>query len=390
MVDPDQPLIVTQPVLGPIGSAEVERAIPDLRGRRPKIVEIAPTKTDLASARELDWPSLEAEQDRLFETSLRPEIAGRRLLSYFGLSPIPLAMHLGYRVQATIRSEVYLRHHGRGDYAWDAHERARRRASLIPSSLPEHGSTDVGPLVVRVSTAHRIHAMETNEVVPSSLAQVDVAVVKPDLDALETREAVEQVALEFRKTLERLRSLFPNRTEIHVFAAVPVGLAFLMGTHVNPTVYPDVVTYQYLAKERPRYRRAIVLTEKKAAPNVAVAFHAAPTEATEIDLSRTALGSSMPDWSNPVWDRLHRLLCDALPDSKLGRPLLLRCGFHEADLAWEVSARTFWTAALDQAARSARMGKLIHRLLEHGPIAAFHDVLREIVASAQEEEMNAR
>lgn len=383
MADEDRLLVVTHPVIGAIDEAEIVHAIPGLRERPWRRVEIAPLRADHGSLHEIDWQSARAEQERLFERRLRAELRRRSCLAYFGLAPIPLAMHLGYRVRAEVRADVYQRHHERHDWRWAAEIRSKRRCLLQPLSFPEHGSTDVGPLVVRVSTAHRIDPRETSEIVPSSLAQVDVAIAEPGLDALETSEAVMEVKVGFRRALERLKTLFPRTTEVHVFAAVPVGLAFLLGTQINPTVYPDVITYQYWAKDIPRYRRAIVLTEKTTS-NAALSFGPSPVAAREADRLARSLDELKLEWSDPRWTELHDLLCSAVPEARSIRAILDRSGIRPAEVISEDRARHIWKDALDVAARCARLAALIHQLLRDPTITAYHDKLRKIVERLQQ------
>ncbi|HMY16529.1 MAG TPA: SAVED domain-containing protein [Polyangium sp.] len=260
MLDSKRLLVVAHPMLTGIGQAEIDRQIP----KSPQaagfdFVEIAPLRTSLADLYDLEWAAVHEAQEALFVEKLRPHLERRGQIAYFGLAPIPLAIHLGYRVQSTTKINVYQRHHDRQDWSWAPKNRASTRPFLEPIQAPERGSSAPGELVIRVSTSARIAPADTEVVVPRCLAAVDIALVEPNPDAFETREALESVAAEFSRTLTRLMTLFPNATTIHLFAAVPVGLAFLLGSRINPTMNPDVVTYQFDAKRSPKYKKAIVL-----------------------------------------------------------------------------------------------------------------------------------
>jgi len=260
-------LVVAHPLLTGIGEAEIDRVIP--KSRRTAgfdFVEIAPLRTTLAEQYDLDWAALQEVQEQLFAEKLRPHLEGRQQMAYFGLAPIPLAIHLGYRVQSTVKIDVYQRHHDRQDWSWTPSGRASTRSFLEPIRLPERGSSAPGVVVIRVSTSARIAPEDTEAVVPQCLAAVDIAIISPHPDALETREALDTVVAEFSRTLTQLHTLFPNLTAIHLFAAVPVGLAFRLGSRINPTMNPEVVTYQFDAKRSPRYKKAIVLGAPPAIP----------------------------------------------------------------------------------------------------------------------------
>jgi len=260
MLDSNRLLVVTHPILTAIGDADVDRAIPKARRSAGfDYVELTPVRTTLAEEYDLDWAAVHAAQERLFIEKLRPHLEGREQLAYFGFAPVPLAIHLGYRVQSTIKIDVYQRHHGRQDWVWAPSGKSSTRSFLEPIRLPEHGSSAPGAVVIRVSTSARIAPKDTEEIVPHCLAAVDIALVSPHPDALETRGALDSVVDAFSDVLTHVRNLFPNLTTIHLFAAVPVGLAFRLGSRINPTMNPEVVTYQYDAKRLPHYKNAIVL-----------------------------------------------------------------------------------------------------------------------------------
>lgn len=271
MVDANRLLVVAHPLLTGIDHAEIDRAIPKQRRTAGfDFVEIAPLRTTLADQYDINWAVVQEEQEQQFVERLRPHLDGRKQMAYFGMAPIPLAIHLGYRVQSTVKIDVYQRHHDRQDWNWTPSGRAATRTFLEPIRLPERGSSAPGEIVLRVSTSARIAAEDTQVVVPQCLAAVDIALIAPNPDALETREALDTVVAEFSRTLTQLHALFPNLTTIHLFAAVPVGLAFRLGSRINPTMNPEVVTYQFDAKRSPKYKKAIVLGALPALPEAKV------------------------------------------------------------------------------------------------------------------------
>lgn len=127
MLDSNRLLVVAHPLLTGIGEAEIDRVIP--KSRRTAgfdFVEIAPLRTTLAAQYDLDWAALQEVQEQLFAEKLRPHLEGRQQMAYFGLAPIPLAVHLGYRVQSTVKIDAYQRHHDRQDWSWTPSGRGSR------------------------------------------------------------------------------------------------------------------------------------------------------------------------------------------------------------------------------------------------------------------------
>lgn len=76
---------------------------------------------------------------------------------------------------------------------------------------------------------------------------------------LGSEESVAEVASAFREALDRVEQHRPNANEVHLFAAVPVGLAFLLGCQVTATRHARIVTYQYHRSSQPRLREALRL-----------------------------------------------------------------------------------------------------------------------------------
>lgn len=261
MVEQERLLVIAHPVLGKIEDDDIEQALPiSQRSAGWERVDVTPVEARLATLHELDWKAALDAQERLFAEQVEPRLQGRSRLAYFGFAPIPLALHLGYRLERGRRIDVYQRHHERMDWAWMPEDEAAGLPAMKPVRLPDHGTSDRGPVVIRVSTSHAVGGGETAEVVPGSLADVDVALVQPHEDALSTPGALTEVVKDFNRALAGLRNLCPRLTAIHVFASVPVGMALRLGTQINPTIYPDVVTYQYRRQDQPRYKEAIVLT----------------------------------------------------------------------------------------------------------------------------------
>lgn len=407
MTDPSRLLVISHPVLGTIGHEEIKRAIPEsLRSDGWDHVEIVPVRTELRSLHELDWGKALAEQERLFDERLRGKISGRPRLSYFGYAPIPLALHLGYLVERSVMLDVYQRHHLQNDWAWSSNEPASPHFAMRPLVLPDHGSTDAGPVVIRVSTAHRIEPAETVEVVPGALAQVDVGLTAPHEDALVTPGDLTEVVKAFNHALTQLKRLFPNLTAIHLFAAIPVGLAFRLGTQINPTIYPEVVTYQYRVKGAPRYQAAIVLVDGRGSAPARAAMGHETRSIHKLEADRELLrtsgaggpsrghrGVSMVDsrkhfldeadydWSNPEAEELYEIMLRAYRGVPAAQLILAKSGVDKGSLNSEQAPRSFWKQALEVAASSGRLRRLTEAALDDTKIAAYHTELRRLVGA---------
>jgi hypothetical protein len=262
-------LVVCQQGLTPIDDGQVLDALPEAvrLGRREHVA------IDLRDANERavathDWHDAGRALAEAYRTRVKPALeanAGFRV-AYFGTVSIPLALQLGYHLGTWRGADPFLHHHGRKDWKWPAGDGSVEVRTI---GIPTEGSTANGDLVIRVSTSHRIHPSQTQELVPRWLAQVDIALDAPGEDALQSPRDVEAVAAALKVALDRLHDLFPNAERIHLFAAVQVGVAFLMGTRVSQTIHPAVQTYEFDSKADPKYHEALCL-QRKAVPRTPI------------------------------------------------------------------------------------------------------------------------
>ncbi|MDC3956340.1 SAVED domain-containing protein [Polyangium jinanense] len=362
MPDPNRLLVVTQPVLGAIGPEEIKRTLPRSQSAAGwDSAEVAPIRATLGDSYELDWSALQAEQERLFDETLKPQLAGRKGFAYFGFAPIPLAIHLGYLVENRFEIDLYQLNHSKSKWVNTPDKPSPKRSALKPMQLPEHGSTDKGPIVIRVSTSARISPEETAEIVPRSLFDLDIALVEPHPDALETGGTLAEVVEAFNLGIARLRALFPNRTAIHLFTAVPVGLAFRLGTLINPTMYRGVVTYQYAVKKSPRYQRAIVLADDGLR-------------------EEPFLDDAEYDWKKATAVDFFVTMVKAYGGAPMADLILARSGVDRSHLNVNHTPRDYWKAALEVAARGSRLRALVQHALEDPDITAHHREIKRLAS----------
>lgn len=261
-------LLLLHPIITPIDEREAIAALPpSLREAPRRIVTVKPFEVDLEAIESLDWQDARARQERAFRELVAPVRAANPdfRIHYFGMAPIPLAMHLGYLAGDLARMEAYLLHHVRRDWRF-APEGAPAPALLPEKPLPQ--SLAEGDVVVRVSVSHRVDPMDTRAVVPRPLCEIDLGLAHPGEDALERPEHIDAVVKQFDDAIDAIHRSLPNAERIHVFASVPVGLAFRLGARPNPTIHAPVVTYQFIARRSPRHERALILQRGQGASPV--------------------------------------------------------------------------------------------------------------------------
>jgi hypothetical protein len=223
-------------------------------------VKIQPARITLAETLHADWSALQRKQAELVDARLKPLLEEHPdyAVAYFGLAPIPLAIHLGQLVDRWRASEVYQRDHEARGWSWQATGSSPLLAAPV-TGLPNDIVRSEDDVVVRVSVTARVDPKETAKVAPMASTEIDIALATCGEDVLRTRDDLDAVGRAFKDVLDRLETHRPNARRLHLFAAVPAGLAFRLGTLISPTRHHRVQTYQFHLTADPKHQRAILL-----------------------------------------------------------------------------------------------------------------------------------
>ncbi len=116
---------------------------------------------------------------------------------------------------------------------------------LTVSGLPDGREAGHGEVVVRVSVTLPVTQEATDQVVPSPLAAIDLAVPEPQRNLIRRESQVREYGRGFRDTLDSIVRLLPRATRIHVFYSGPVSLSFHLGQQVSENIHPPVTVWNY-------------------------------------------------------------------------------------------------------------------------------------------------
>lgn len=214
-----------------------------------------------------DWEGAAAKQREQFMKCLQPllEEDPIRPLIYFGLAPIPLAFHLGILVTHRTRLQIHQHHHERADWRWMSHDQPlRSRPLAVPMGDLGEDESAVEDLVLRVSTSHAVKAKDTRVALRGrmqTIHNVELRVQEdPHPDFFESRIDLEDFCRAFDDLVGNLNRRYPSARTLHLFASVPCGVAFRMGTwYSNINKLKPMQTYQYDQHSEPRYAPALKL-----------------------------------------------------------------------------------------------------------------------------------
>ena len=224
---------------------------------------------DIASAKlselyDLPFEQLALEQQRKFKTEIEPHLKNdpNIIIAYFGLAPIPLAFQLGVLFNNFSQLWVYQFHHEKKVWYQETEPINGYQFEILQLELPIRVEKGKGDVFIRVGTSYRIEPQHTLEVLANPTNEFDITLRSPHLDGISNKSQLFDVVNKFQEVLFSFANYLPDRDKIHLFIASTTGLAFALGTKINPNVYPLIQTYQYSKDETPKYREAILITKK--------------------------------------------------------------------------------------------------------------------------------
>ena len=225
-----------------------------LRKHWPRIhrIDIEPPLRDALDGFDEDYPWAEAglAQRQQFEAVVQatrewPAAA----MIYLGFAPIPLVFHLGTLLGQTARPHIFQHHHQHRDWSWPSNV-------LSPGLLAEIRKPDrvgaPGDVLIRVSGSYTVPPTTTTTILEVAPQVYDVALVRPDPDALNSSVDLWALGAQFKQALDAAVRDFPAAGLRHVAASVPVGAALVMGMQVNPTIHLPIQTWNFISSRRVR------------------------------------------------------------------------------------------------------------------------------------------
>lgn len=253
-------MLVSHDILFDSTEQSLISALPRSQQSLPRhLISVKPEVMSLKTLDEVSWGFVKRRQVAIFRDRIQPGLSSGTKLVYFGAAPIPLAMHLGYLVGAWQSVEVFQYHHSLKSWSWVPPSAGSPPNEVRLTGMPESKVDAPGDIIVRVSTSHLVNRDNTIAVVPSPLAEYEISLNRLGEDALETPQLLEAVAEKFKLVLDNIALTRPNAKIVHVFSSVPVGLAFRLGTKINPTMTSKVQTYQFSQSTEKKYTKAITL-----------------------------------------------------------------------------------------------------------------------------------
>ena len=216
-------------------------------------VEIIPRLGRLINHQNLhnvEWRAEAAHQKRqiekLFELELNMHVDYD--IHYFGAAPVPLCIHLGLQVGSWRKVKVWLKLQT-GNKEWYCKNNALndQKVTLMLNGVPKEANDTRDDILIKVESSYRADddAFKQSLGEQINLAKIIQIAYDPLMLDLPNVELAYEMGDAFKKVLNQVSSQLKKVQTIHLLALVPNSIAFLLGTHLNASVYYRIQTYQY-------------------------------------------------------------------------------------------------------------------------------------------------
>jgi len=238
---------------------------------RRQVVELDLLKETELARKQRSWFDAQRVQRVQIEEKLKPvlEDSPGYEIVYCGKAAIQLSMDLGHVLGSWWKVRALILDRDTKTWAW-CEPGDGGISRITGSEVPTTPILAKGDIVLRIAVSYSVDPSYTDEVVKDPLCKVDLAVDPPSLEALKTSDGMTAFAGKYRELLDRLHAAFPNAETLHVFAALPVGLPFLMAAGLNPTTHPKRIrVYQFDKAAEPKYHAPIDIPRPEEVPFIA-------------------------------------------------------------------------------------------------------------------------
>lgn len=203
------------------------------------------------------WKSAKAATKNFFN-NIKIELALNNYsgLSVFPLSHIPLLVYLGFLI--TDKVPVTTFQYDRINNQWvGCNPAGTCQVDNLKIKEQVRGKKELVVIISNSAPVKMIDVLEGLDAVNfDNYDAIDISVDNPSIDRVLHSDDVKKIQLEFKSNVERL--IYDNRYAlIHMFVAVPAGLAVEMGRSINPTMWPRVRLYNYNFRMEPKYQFAL-------------------------------------------------------------------------------------------------------------------------------------
>ena len=234
----------------PLSKRMGEASLPETL-KLARIVNIEIDQTDLYDNGRLTSPvdAVRRQRDIIHELSNALSTYPDAEVCYYGVAHIPLLFHIG--CQVLTRVPLHFFDHNRITNEWDLLQNGEDYPRIISEGLPAVVNQKHGDIILRISISYFVTPEAIEGIVANPIASLQLRIDQPKIDAVTSKNQLEQYSIEFRDMLDDIRKKFPNAEYVHIFYAGPVALAVNFGRQISKTIHPRIIVYNYSSKDNP-------------------------------------------------------------------------------------------------------------------------------------------
>ncbi len=257
-------LVIAHEVFEPISKQEIIKFLND-EGyvTEPDIIRLNPINVRYGNTRDLDWKALKEHQQKWFDSDeIQSQIMNAKKhnhqICYFGFVPIPLAVHFGHLVGSSTNVKIFQKSPSSGKWEWPKES----FFGLKKQNNYNIKATMSGAVAVQLEISGEINSKNISAVLPNNLMTLQLEAKDVKRGLINSSETINEIGNAFRVLLEKTTKKDSKINEIHLFAAVPAGVAFRIGQEIAKTMHAPVYTYEYHKGKQPNYLKTYAIQEE--------------------------------------------------------------------------------------------------------------------------------
>jgi len=169
---------------------------------------------------------------------------------------IPLVIQLGYLIHNTNTFEIFQYHPDENSWNWKQIKGEQADREFFNIELFEIDDKLITEIALSISISGTVKDKNIIKAIGKDIKIIKISVNNPNRTWLKFREQLLEFQNIYMSLLDKVVQVYPNLKKMHIFYAGPTPMAFIIGSHINPTIHPQLILYNYYGKDSPKYTRA--------------------------------------------------------------------------------------------------------------------------------------
>lgn len=161
-------------------------------------------------------------------------------ISVFPFAPIPLLVYLGTQLSNKISTDLFQRHRDTENWCWKENETAVDYNFKV---LRKGENPKDAALLLSLSGPLNITDIPEDVPADCSVYQLTLKGVEPTPTFLRVKQDIENFKIAYQKAIRSIHNEHPLVSSLHIFPAVPIPIAVLLGRELMPKIDPEILIY---------------------------------------------------------------------------------------------------------------------------------------------------